>query len=280
MSPSDSSTVPSAAVVPDEIVVPDILADPGERNRAQHNWADRLTINTGNVVAWIFPLLMFAIIAQVVLRKNGHNQAWLDDAQWWLYGFAMLTAFAYAITTESHVRVDIFHQNFSARKKARVEVFALGWLLLPFIAIMTDIMIQYAWTSFVAKEGSDSPNGLHRLYLLKMCMPVLFGLAMLAGWAAMKRNFAQISTPQLWKLLLAALPFCVFAAERLCYHGLWWYIRLTDPDIKSRRIPKEPLMDYSLWLGLALLVIVFIISVVRRKTIGLPDTAHTNTTTD
>jgi len=176
--------------------------------RESHLWADRLSINIGNLVAWLFPILMIAIVSQVIMRKAGNNQAWLDDAQWWIYGFAMLAAFAYAITTESHVRVDILHQGFSLKKKARIEVFALGWLLLPFIAIMTDIMIQYAYASFLAKEGSDSPNGLHRLYLLKMSLPVLFALAALAAWSAMKRNFTKLGLPKLWKLMLAALPFC------------------------------------------------------------------------
>ena len=87
------------------------INDPGDVDREHHGWPDRLMINVGNVVAWLFPLLMVGIVAQVILRQSGVNQAWLDDAQWWVYGFAMLTGFAYAITTQRHVRVDILHQN-------------------------------------------------------------------------------------------------------------------------------------------------------------------------
>ena len=125
----------SSKDIPD---VEEILAvsDPGEVGREHHGKIDRLMINVGNVVAWAFPLLMLAIVAQVFLRGAGHNQAWLDDLQWWIYGFAMLTGFGYAITTNSHVRVDILHQHFSPEKKARIEVAALGWLLAPFIALM------------------------------------------------------------------------------------------------------------------------------------------------
>jgi len=68
-------------------------------------------LNLGNCVAWIFPIIMLAIVAQVVLRKAGHNQAWLDDAQWWMYGFTVLTAFGYAITTESHVPAVYRHHD-------------------------------------------------------------------------------------------------------------------------------------------------------------------------
>ena len=142
--------------------------DPGEKEREHHNGIDRFVVHIANATAWLFPVLIIAINTQVVIRKMGNNQAWLDDAQWWIYGFAMTVGFVYAITTQSHVRVDILHSNFSIKKKARLEVFGLGWLLLPFLIMMCDILTHYGWTSFIAREGSDSPNGLHRLYLLKL----------------------------------------------------------------------------------------------------------------
>lgn len=258
-----TTTEPKAEVA--EIVAPVVISDPSERDKEFHNWADRLMLNFGNLVAWIFPLLMIAIVSQVIMRKMGFNQAWLDDGQWWLYGFAMLTGFGYAITTESHVRVDILHQSFSTTKKAKLEVFALGWLLLPFIAMMTDILIQYSWASFVAKEGSDSPNGLHRLYLLKMSLPVLFALAALAAWAVMKRNYAKFGVPHAWKLMLCSLPFCGFVFERLAHTGLYTYVRITNPEIAHRRVSKEPIMENSLWIGLAALAIVLLIVYLSRN---------------
>ena len=83
------------------------INDPGEGDRSQQTWADRLVIHLANATAWLLPVLMIAITTQVVIRKLGFNQAWLDDAQWWTYGFAMTVGFVYAITTQSHVRVDI-----------------------------------------------------------------------------------------------------------------------------------------------------------------------------
>ncbi len=231
------------------------LSDPGERLRDEHFFIDRLIIGFGNWVAWLFPILIIAITSQVVLRKMGHNQAWLDDAQWWIYGFAMIAAFGYAITTDSHVRVDIFHQNFSVSKKAKLEIFALGWLLLPFIAIMFDIMTQYAWASWTAKEGSDSPNGLHRLYLLKMALPILLGLAALAAWSVIRRNFARFTTPTLLKTVLGAFPFCWFVIDRLVFHTFYFFIKVTQPDIKLRKISKEPLMEQTTITAFILLVL-------------------------
>ena len=72
-----------------------------------------LIVFISTLFAWLFPFLMVAICAQVVLRGAGMNQAWLDDFQWWLYGSAVLVGIAYAVTTNSHVRVDILYDGFS-----------------------------------------------------------------------------------------------------------------------------------------------------------------------
>ena len=230
------------------------ITDPGEKNRAEHMCGDRLMIGIGNVVAWIFPVLMIAIVTQVVIRKMGFNQAWLDDAQWWMYGFAMLTGFGYAITTNSHVRVDIFHQHFSARKAAKVEVFALGWLLMPFLVLMIDIMCHYSWSSWVAGEGSDSPNGLHKLYLLKLSLPVLFLAAAIATWSALYRNLGVLTRATVWKMIFAAFPASWFIAERAIFYVLWWVIHITQPDIIPRKISREPLLEHTTSYGLAVLL--------------------------
>ncbi len=104
----------------------------------------------------------------------GHNQAWLDDFQWWLYGAAVLVGIAYAVTTNSHVSVDIFYDRFDARRKARVDVFALVWCLLPFAILCWDVTLGYAISSVVSDEGSDSPNGLHNLWILKTALNLSF----------------------------------------------------------------------------------------------------------
>lgn len=256
----------SSKDIPD---VEEILAvsDPGEVGREHHGKIDRLMINVGNVVAWAFPLLMLAIVAQVFLRGAGHNQAWLDDLQWWIYGFAMLTGFGYAITTNSHVRVDILHQHFPPEKKARIEVAALGWLLAPFIALMADVLIHYAWASVVAQEGSSSPNGLHNVWILKLTLPILFILAGLAAWAIFRRNLEVFTSATLDKQLIWGFPTVVFLTWRIIHYIAYWVIFLTNDEVNPRRITREPFFDYTLmiafWGVIALIVVLTILN--RRK---------------
>ncbi|MEP3277375.1 MAG: TRAP transporter small permease subunit [Stappiaceae bacterium] len=251
--------------------IPDIteviaVTDPGEKGREHHVWGDRLVISCGNVMAWLFIVLIFAIVSQIFLRSAGHNQAWLDDLQWWLYGLAVLTGFAYATTTESHVRVDIFYDTFSESKRAKIDIFALAWLLLPFILIMTDILFHYAVSSWAAREGSDSPNGLHGLYLLKTALPILFVLAAIACWAAYYRNLRKLTNPTLDKQLLFAFPATWFIAERTVFYCLWWFTRLTQPDLNPRRISRESIFDYSAWISLVILLSIILLAYFRSRT--------------
>lgn len=240
------------------------ISDPGEVGREEHGILDRLMVNVGNVVAWAFPLLMLAIVAQVFLRGAGMNQAWLDDAQWWIYGFAMVVGFGYAITTNSHVRVDILHQHFSPEKKARTEVAAIGWLLLPFIALMADVLVHYAWASVLAGEGSSSPNGLHNLWILKLSLPVLFILSGLAALAVFNRNLARIGPLTLDRQLIWAFPTAVFVGWRAVHYIAYWVIFLTNDEINPRRITREPFFDYTLLIAFVGVLVVTLALRFRR----------------
>lgn len=235
-------------------------AEQGASDADQQTIFDKLVIFVSSVTGWLFPILMIAITAQVVMRKLGHNQAWLDDAQWWMYGFSMTVGFSYAITTQSHVRVDILHQNFSVPKKAKIEVFALGWLLLPFLIIMTDVLFHYGWASFVAGEGSSSANGLHKLYLLKLSLPALFLMAMLATMSMMRRHLMVFANSHLWAVLLGMFPAAWFLAERISFYGLWWYIRTTNSELPLRRIANEPIIAHTTWYGLAIVLLAIFVS--------------------
>ena len=241
------------------------ITDPGEKNRETHLWGDRLMVGLSNVVAWLFPLLMVGIVTQVFIRKAGYNQAWLDDAQWWMYGFAMLCGFGYAITTESHVRVDILHQSYSPRKKSRIEVLAHGWLLLPFLALMTDILLHYAFASIKAGEGSDSPNGLHMLYLLKSSLPILFMAALVASWSAMVRHLKVLRRATLLGMIIGAFPFVWFVVQRLVHYSLWWFYRLTNSELNPRRITREPVFDYTVMIALALTLLLLLVAFLRSR---------------
>ena len=250
----------------DEIVS---ISDPGEVDRESHTPADRVMIALGNLMAWLFPILMMVIVIQVVLRNSGRvgigpgNQAWLDDMQWWLYGIACLVGVAYAVTTNSHVRVDIFYDNYPERKQSRVDLFALGWLFLPFCLVCWDVTFHYAVTSVVAWEGSSSPNGLHNLWILKVLMNVSFLVIAWAIVARVLRLLKQQGDDSGWARLVWLLPGAIITINLAIFYLAWWATRLTQPDLAPRAIARNGYLmgefevgpyesHYTVWIAIAL----------------------------
>lgn len=217
------------------------VSDPGEIGRAEHNRGDRFIVRISNVAAWLFPILMLAITAQVILRNSGMNQAWLDDLQWWLYGAAVLMGVGYAVTTDSHVRVDILYDSFPDDKKTRINLFSIGWLFLPFIILSWDVTYDYALSSVRADEGSDSPNGLHNLWLLKCFMNASFVFIGIACWAALIRNLKRLHAPKLWRQLWAAFPSTFLLVNLSIYYGLYMIMwSFAEEGATSRDISRGP----------------------------------------
>ncbi|MEM7709851.1 MAG: TRAP transporter small permease subunit [Pseudomonadota bacterium] len=225
------------------------ISDPGEVGRAGHNFGDRVIVQISNAFAWLFPVLMVAICTQVVIRQLGFNQAWLDDLQWWLYGAAVLIGIGYAVTTTSHVRVDIFYDNYTPEKQRRTDIFGLVWLFLPFAILCWDVTLDYALVSIVAREGSSSPNGLHGLYLLKSFMNLSFLFIAAAIWFAYVRNLAQLTRPLWWKKLLFAFPSVAFAVNLVIYYAAIGIVIATAPEpINARQASRHWVFD-SLEVG-------------------------------
>lgn len=259
---------------PAEIEIPAAIYDPGEVGREAHNKGDRFTVAIANFFAWIFPILMLAICAQVVMRQAGFNQAWLDDFQWWLYGSAVLVGVAYAVTTNSHVRVDIFYDNYPEERKARIDCFALVWLFLPFIILSWDVTLGYAFSSVLADEGSDSPNGLHNLWILKVFMNFAFLLTAIAVWAAYVRRLRVLTTPTLGKQLVFAFPSVMFMVNLWIYYTAWIVIWATaEEGTQTRQIGRHAFFDefdigpweikYTIVLSIALTLILIGAALVR-----------------
>jgi len=218
------------------------VSDPGEIGREHHNRGDRFVVFVSNIAAWLFPLLMLAISAQVVLRNSGMNQAWLDDLQWWLYGMAVLIGVGYAVTTDSHVRVDILYDNFSDEKRTRINLFAIGWLFLPFVVLSWDVTYDYALGAIRADEGSNSPNGLHNLWILKTFMNISFIFIGIACWSAIVRNLSRLHPPKLWRQLWATFPGTFLLINLTIYYGLYGIAKVFAEDgANSRDISRGPL---------------------------------------
>jgi len=138
---------------------------------------DKLISGIGHVVMWTNGVLIFVIILQVVLRYGfGRGLVVLEELQWHLYALGIMFGASYAMTLDSHIRVDIIHARLSTKWQNRWDLFGIFFLLLPFVIIIFHQSLDFVYESWRVSERSDAPMGLPFRWLIKGVIPVSFGL--------------------------------------------------------------------------------------------------------
>ncbi|MEN8211526.1 MAG: TRAP transporter small permease subunit [Thermodesulfobacteriota bacterium] len=138
---------------------------------------DKLIMGIGHVVMWTNGVLIFVIILQVILRYGfGHGLVILEELQWHLYALGIMFGASYAMTMDSHIRVDIIHARLSTKWQNRWDLFGIFFLLLPFVIIIFHQSLDFVYESWRVNERSDAPMGLPFRWLIKGVIPVSFSL--------------------------------------------------------------------------------------------------------
>ena len=142
--------------------------------------------------AWINLLVMLVILIQVTLRYGFHaGEAWVDEFIWHLYAFFMF-GLSYAITTDSHIRVDIAHMKFTRRKQRIIEVLGIVFLIMPFTIIIFDHSVGWVYHSFIAKEFSENTTGLPYRWIVKSLLPISLVLIFIASLSELIKNIVLL----------------------------------------------------------------------------------------
>lgn len=86
-------------------------------------WIDRLSLWCGEFVSYWAVIAVFVYYFEVISRYVFNSPTnWAHEGMYLMFGMQYLVAGAYAMLTESHVRVDILYANMSARRKALVNL--------------------------------------------------------------------------------------------------------------------------------------------------------------
>lgn len=150
---------------------------------------EKLIVKTGELSSWL-NLALVLLICLDVLQRYVMNVTynWVLDAEWHIFGLVFLLGSAYTLSADKHVRVDVFYQSFSPRKKALADILGTLFLLLPWCWVAIRTCWNYALNSFYIREGSPSPGGLPALYAIKFCMVLCFVLLALQALVIIYRK--------------------------------------------------------------------------------------------
>ncbi|MEX0872800.1 MAG: TRAP transporter small permease subunit, partial [Aquisalimonadaceae bacterium] len=136
----------------------------------------------GQLSAWLWLAVLAVVIANVFSRfALNRGSIALEELSWHLFGAAMLLSLCYAVTMDSHVRVDVLRERFSIKLQAWIELVGITVLLLPVLYILITDLIPYAQRSFTFGERSQAPSGLPFRWILKGLMPMAFALIFVAA---------------------------------------------------------------------------------------------------
>ena len=146
---------------------------------------DRFSTWVGKTFAWCVVLLVvfitWEVFSRYVLNKP---HAWVLDAQIMLYGAMFMTAGAYTLSKNGHVRGDVLYGFFQPRTQAIVDLTLYIIFFLPGVIAMTWAGWIYAGESLAIREQTFSADPLP-LYPFKYIIP-------LAGFMLLVQGVAEI----------------------------------------------------------------------------------------
>lgn len=142
---------------------------------------DRFSTWFGKTFAWLAVLLTFGISAEVFSRYVlNRPHAWVLDAQIMMYGTLFMTAGAYTLSKNGHVRGDVLYTFFRPRTQATIDLVLYVFFFLPGIVALTWAGWTYANESLAIREQTFNADPLP-VYPFKFVIPVAGAVLLLQG---------------------------------------------------------------------------------------------------
>lgn len=123
---------------------------------------DRVNEVIGKAVMWLILIAVLVSAGNAIVRKVAPqlaSNAWLE-LQWYLFGAAFMGAAAYTLRQNEHIRIDIFYGTRTRRTQHWIDLFGHVFFTLPFVVLMSWLLIPYAWQAFQSGQGSGNASGL------------------------------------------------------------------------------------------------------------------------
>jgi TRAP-type mannitol/chloroaromatic compound transport system permease small subunit len=156
---------------------------------------DRFNSGVGKFFAWSIVVLTFVITYEVASRRIwGQPTTWAFDASYMLYGLLFMSAGAYTLSRNGHVRGDFLYRQWSPRVQAGLDLALYILFFFPGILAMVYAGFWFFELSYETQETSSfSPDGL-LLWPFKMIIPITGLLMALQGVVEVLRCWICLRT--------------------------------------------------------------------------------------
>jgi TRAP-type mannitol/chloroaromatic compound transport system permease small subunit len=142
---------------------------------------DRFSTLFGKACAWTVIGLTVLITAEVFSRYVLNTpHAWVLDAQIMLYGTLFMTAGAYTLSKNGHVRGDVLYGFFQPRTQASIDLLLYLVFFLPGIVALTWAGWSFANESLAIREQTFNADPIP-VYPFKFVVPIAGAVLLLQG---------------------------------------------------------------------------------------------------
>ena len=186
---------------------------------------DRLSTWLGKACAWsvvgLTLLISWEVFSRYVLNKP---HAWVLDAQIMLYGLLFMSAGAYTLAKNGHVRGDVLYGFFKPRTQAGVALTLYVVFFLPGIVALTWAGWTFANDSLAIREQTFNADPLP-IYPFKFVVPIAGAMLLLQGLVEIVRFVICLQT--------GAWPAREDDVEEVDVDKLKEMVHVKDSDIDS-----------------------------------------------
>ena len=193
---------------------------------------DRFSTWFGKAFAWVVVgltvLISIEVFSRYVLNKP---HAWVLDAQIMLYGTLFMTAGAYTLSKNGHVRGDVLYTFFRPRTQARVDLVLYIVFFLPGIIALTWAGWTYAQESLAMSEQTFNADPIP-VYPFKFVIPIAGAVLLLQGIVEIVRCIVCLREGE-W-------PSREQDVEEVDVEQLREMVNVTDDDAASRGPDRLP----------------------------------------
>ena len=150
----------------------------------------------GNFCSLLMVLMILNVFYDVVMRYffNDVSIA-MQELEWHLFAAMFMFGIAYTLKEDAHVRVDIFYDAMSARKKAIINIFGALIFALPITILIGYYSIDYTIEAYTMGEGSGDPGGLPNRWIVRSVIPLSSFFLLLAILHVVLSQIQVLLTP-------------------------------------------------------------------------------------
>ena len=136
---------------------------------------NKINVSLGKLVSWLVLFMVITVFGVVILRYVfSVGWIWLQELVTWMHAMVFLLVAAYALSEDSHVRVDVFYRQWSKNTQNRINFFGSLLCLCPVSLFLIFGSFDYVEASWSIKEASKDAGGLAYPFvpLLKTAIPL------------------------------------------------------------------------------------------------------------